>query len=232
MPIFNVSLACFLQRGAWKSVWMNFGKTQLNWFDLLVVGLLIFGMWRGRKRGLSEELLDVLQWLCTIVIGALGYGLVGRSLSTSTRLPPFYANVIGYTMIALALKLIFNVFKRAAGEKLVQSDFFGSFEYYLGMLAGALRFACILLFSLSFLHAKYISDSERLANARMQADNFGSITFPTFGSLQHTVFYESISGSFIRKNLHAQLVQPARGGISWGDTLGRRREHAVEEVLK
>lgn len=211
---------------------MNFGKNQLNWFDLLVVGLVILGVWRGRKRGLSEELLDVLQWLAIVVVGALMYRPVASALSAATRLPAFYSNVLSYVVIALSIKLLFNLVRRAAGTKLVQSDAFGRFEYYLGMLAGVVRFACILLFALSFLHAKYISDNERLATAKMQADNFGSISFPTFGSLQHTIFYESISGQFIRKNLRAQLVQPARGGLITGETIGRRRESAVEEVFK
>jgi uncharacterized membrane protein required for colicin V production len=211
---------------------MNFGKTQLNWFDLLVMGLVVLGIFRGRKRGLSEELLDVIQWVAIVVLGAIFYRPVGQALNAATRLPPFYANVFSYVVIALTIKLLFGVFKRAAGEKLVQSDAFGPFEYYLGMIAGVVRFFCILLFALSFLHAKYISDSERAATAKMQADNFGSISFPTFGSLQHTIFYESISGQFIRKNLRAQLVQPSRGGFIGHDTIGRRRQDAVEEVLK
>jgi len=212
---------------------MNFGKTQLNWFDLLVMGLIVFGIWRGRKRGLSEELLDVVQWLCIVVFGALAYAPVGRALSGATRLPPFFSNVTAYLVVALMIKLLFGFVKRATGEKLVQSDAFGSLEYYLGMAAGMVRFLCILLFALSFLHAKYISDSERAATAKMQADNFGSIAFPTFGSLQHTIFYESISGQFIRKNFRAQLVQPVRGGIGGNsDSIGRRRERAVEEVLR
>ncbi len=211
---------------------MDFAKTQLNWFDLLVIVMVAVGIWRGRKRGLSEELLDVIQWLCIVVVGAIAYRPVSAALASSTRLPAFYANVFSYLIIALTFKLLFNFFKKATGEKLVQSDAFGPFEYYLGMVAGVIRFSCILLFALSFLHAKYISDSERAATAKMQADNFGSISFPTFGSLQHTIFYESVSGRFIRKNLRAQLVEPARGGFGGGDTLGHRREHAVEEVLK
>jgi uncharacterized membrane protein required for colicin V production len=212
---------------------MNFGKSQLNWFDLLVMGLVVLGIFRGRKRGLSEELLDVVQWIVIVVVGAMAYRPVAQALSNATGLPGFYSNVTSYVVIALGIKLLFSFIKRAAGEKLVQSDAFGPFEYYLGMIAGVVRFSCILLFALSFLHARYISDSERAETARMQADNFGSISFPTFGSLQHTIFYESISGQFIRKNLRAQLVQPAKGGLGLGgETLGRRRQNAVEEILK
>jgi uncharacterized membrane protein required for colicin V production len=213
---------------------MTIAKTHFNWFDILVMGLVAFGIWRGRKRGMSEELLDVFQWLTIVVAGALLYAPIGHLIASFTRFPPFWANIIAYTLLALVIRLMFGIVKQAAGEKLVQSDAFGRMEYYFGMVAGTVRFSCILIFALSFLHARHISESERLANAKMQADNFGAISFPTFGSLQQSIFYESVSGTFIRKNLRAQLVQPAGGKLTLGgsDTMGRRRERAVEEVYK
>jgi hypothetical protein len=34
-----------------------------NWFDVALVLVLAFGFWRGRKRGMTKELLPTLQWL-------------------------------------------------------------------------------------------------------------------------------------------------------------------------
>lgn len=211
---------------------MNFGKVQCNWFDLIVLGLVIFGIFRGRKRGMSEELLDVFQWLAIVVFGALVYLPFGRLIVKALGFSPFLSNVIAYVFIALGIKFLIASTKRAVGEKLVQSDAFGRFEYYLGMMAGTLRYVCILIFALSFIHAKYISDSERAATAKMQAENFGSISFPTLGSLQQSIFYESVSGKFIRRNLRAQMMQPADGQSHRGETMAQRRQRAVEEVMK
>jgi uncharacterized membrane protein required for colicin V production len=211
---------------------MNFGKFQLNWFDLLVLGLTIFGLYRGRKRGMSEELLDLFQWLAIVVLAALFYAPLGRTISKTTDMPPFFGNIAAYAFIAILIKLCFTTAKRAVGEKLVQSDAFGHFEYYLGMLAAPVRYACILIFVLSFVHAKHVSDAERAATARMQEENFGSISFPTFGSLQHTIFHESFSGKFIARHLRDQLVQPADAAGRPHETIAQRRERAVEEVLK
>src|SRR5690606_37706881 len=105
----------------------------LTWFDLLLAGLLIFGFLRGRKRGMSEEMLDVFQWLTIIVVGALLYDPVGKLISRSGSMGLLYAYVIAYLLVALILKLVFSTVKRAVGEKLVHADAFGSFEYYLGM---------------------------------------------------------------------------------------------------
>lgn len=206
---------------------------QLTWFDLLVLALVAYGIFRGKKRGMSEELLDVFQWLLIVVLGAFFYGPVGKLVQGAAGFSALLSNIIAYVLVALIIKLIFSMIKRNVGEKLVHSDAFGRFEYYLGMVAGTVRCLCILIFSLSFLHAKYISDAERAATAKMQRDNFGSISFPTIGSLQQSIFYESYSGQFIKRNLKEQLIQPANGsGPTRSDTIARRREQAVEEIIK
>jgi uncharacterized membrane protein required for colicin V production len=203
------------------------------WFDLLVLALVAYGIFRGRKRGMSEELLDVFQWLLIVVLGALLYAPFGRVLSHFSGFSPLVSHIIAYCLIALALKLIFSMVKRSVGEKLVHADTFGRFEYYLGMLAGTVRCLCILIFALSFIHAKYISDAERAATAKMQADNFGSISFPTLGSLQQGIFYESYSGKFIKKNLQAQMIKPSQGGApERGPSPARRREQDIEAIMK
>ncbi len=212
---------------------MELGKFALTWFDLVVLALVAYGIFRGRKRGMSEELLDVFQWLCIVVLGALLYSSLGKALSLFAGFPLLISNVIAYAFIAIVIKFTFTAVKRSVGEKLVHSDAFGRFEYYLGMLAGMVRCLCILIFALSFLHAKYISDAERAATAKMQAENFGSISFPTIGSLQQTVFYESHSGKFIRRHLREQLMQPVlAAGTRQKDSIGRQRERDVEAVMK
>lgn len=213
---------------------MNLSQFQLTGFDLLVLGLVAYGIFRGRKRGMSEELLDVFQWLCIVVLGAMLYSPLGKMVHQSANFSLLLSNIIAYVLIALIIKLIFSTVKRNVGEKLVHSDAFGRFEYYLGMLAGMVRCLCILIFALSFLHAKYISDAERAATAKMQRDNFGSISFPTIGSLQQSIFYESYSGQFIKKNLKEQMIAPSSGAVvaQSDNSIGRRRERAVEEVMK
>jgi uncharacterized membrane protein required for colicin V production len=207
-------------------------KANLNGFDLLVLALIAFGVYRGRKRGISEELLDLVKWLAIVILGALLYEPAGSLFVKSAGFSPFVSNVLAYVIIAILIALGFAVIKRAVGEKLVQSDAFGRLEYYLGMLGGAVRYLCILILGLSLLHAKYISDAERAATAKMQADNFGSISFPTIGSLQQSIFYESSSGKYLRKHLKMVLMKPAEAGGKRGETIGQRRTRAFEEVIK
>ncbi|MDB6041216.1 MAG: Colicin production protein [Verrucomicrobiales bacterium] len=201
----------------------------LNWFDILVVVVILLGVVRGRKRGISEELLDILQWLLIVVLAALFYMPLGNLVASYTHLSLLPAYVACYLSIAIAIKLLFTAIKSMVGEKLIQADTFGGMEYYLGMLAGALRFLCVLIVALALLNSKYISKAEREALKRMQSDNFGSISFPTLSSLQETVFGESISGKFIRVHLKDQLIRPTPATANVGSQLPRDRD--LDEVL-
>lgn len=202
-------------------------------FDIVLIIVILVGIWRGRKRGISNELLDVLEWIGIVVGAGLGYPYVGGLLVRYANVPNGFANVLGYLIIAAVILAIFKSIKRAVGEKLVQGDSFGRFEFYLGMIAGAIRFACILLFVLALLHSKYSTAEARAAYAKLQQDNLGSISFPTLDGIQQSVFYESYSGNFIRTNLAEIMIQPSVPGRGHypGEGLKRRRQRNLDEVL-
>lgn len=210
------------------------GELTYNWFDLVVFAFLVVGLFRGRKRGMSEELLAIFQWLSIVVAAAYFYrpfGLFLVSISGMSRLGCYMA---AYLLIAVGIKLLFSSIKRAVGEKLVGSDIFGRMEYYLGMAAGVLRYACMLLMFLAFLNAKYISEGELKRVAKVQKDNFGDISFPTFGSLQQDVFKKSLVGSLTKQHLsnHLIVTGPDDGQTkAAGDGIGKRREREVQDII-
>ena len=45
-----------------------------NWFDFVVLIVLGIGVFRGRQRGMSEELLGLFEWLTIVVVSALAIG--------------------------------------------------------------------------------------------------------------------------------------------------------------
>ena len=146
----------------------------------------------------------------------------------------FLGAIAAYLLIAIVIKLLFSFIKRSVGEKLVGSDIFGRMEYYLGMAAGMLRYACMLLMFMAFLNAKYISEAELKRVAKVQKDNFGDISFPTFGSLQQDVFKKSLVGSLTKQHLSNHLiVTGADDGQTKaaGDGIGKRREREVQDII-
>jgi len=201
-------------------------------FDGFLLAFLVLGILRGRKRGISEEFLDVIQWLLVVVGAGFGYPALGHMLIQYAYFPPFFGNVMAYIIIGALIVLLFRMVKRGLGEKLVQGDVFGRYEFYLGMLAGFIRFACIALFFLAMIHAKYSTQADRDRFAELQRRNFGSISFPTLDEMQYSIFYKSASGNLIRTNLSLLLIKPVPNSTDQAsNTIGRRREAEVDRIF-
>jgi uncharacterized membrane protein required for colicin V production len=202
-----------------------------NWFDLIVLTLLVVGIIVGRRRGMSLELLSVFQWLAIVFVGAMICGPLGKLFADFSGISPVLTYITAYLLAAIAIKLFFVMIRRMAGEKLMSGEVFGNLEYYLGMLAGLIRFACIILFFLALLSAKQVTKAELAAQLKSQQDWAGSIYFPPFGSVQQAIFEESLSGRTVKQYLSDQLinVDPSAGGGA-RETIGRRREREVNEI--
>src|SRR5437868_10477099 len=185
---------------------MSPDKLPVNLFDLILVAVLVVGVLRGRKHGMSEELLSLLKWLAILVVCALVYEPVGKVFVGSFTLLACY--LMAYVAAALLILCIFAGVKRALGGKLLGSDIFGKAEYYLGMGSGLVRFSCMLLAALALLNARYFSPTEVKAMENFQNDVYGSNFFPTLHSVQSSVLERSLLGPWIKENLSFLLIKP------------------------
>jgi uncharacterized membrane protein required for colicin V production len=178
-----------------------------GWFDLAVMAMLVAGFFRGRKRGMSVEFMDVLQWLAIIGGGAAIYQPVGSFVALTSGAGKLFSYLISYLLVAIMVKTLCTIFKRSVGDKLVSSEIFGNLEYYLGMAAGMVRYLCMVLFFLALLNARLYTDEEMRAEDLMQKKNFEDIRFPTLGSLQRSVFKGSFTGHFAKQNAPFLLIE-------------------------
>lgn len=206
-----------------------------SWIDFVIVGILFVGLWRGRKRGMSEELLDIVKWAVIVVGAGYLYEPGGRLLAQSSVFSQLSCYIFSYFVIALSIVLLFSVIRKSVGAKIVGSDVFGSGEYYLGMLAGMFRYSCIIVVAMSFLNARYFSPQEVAASEKYQQDNFGSDFFPTWPDLQQQVFTKSFAGRLAHDHLQVTMIRPTPAddkGLGQDTDLGRRRERSVYEVME
>ena len=214
---------------------MNVDTLNVSWIDMLVLLLLCVGLWRGRKRGMSEELLDVIKWALTVLLAGLLYEPVARFILELTSIfSPLACSIVTYLTLVVIIAIAFSFIKTGAGSKLVGSDAFGSAEYYLGMMAGIFRYACIILVGMSFLNARQYTPDELRNSKKFQEDNFGSTFFITLPDLQTEVFTRSLSGRFAREYLSIVLIRPSAGGgteLSGKDNVARARERSVYDIL-
>ena len=206
----------------------------VSWVDLLAVGLLVVGIIRGRTRGMSEELLDLVKWLITVVAAGNLYQPLGHFLAESTVFSLLSCYVAVYCGLIIIIKLLFSVIQRTVGQKLIGSDVFGNGEYYLGMMAGTIRYACIFFVALAFLNSKRFSPEEIAAEVKYQEENFGSIRFPTLNGLQTSVFQRSWTGKLVQEHLGALLIErtaPDTKSLAGNEQVVRGRERRFDEVL-
>ena len=181
----------------------------VNWFDAVVVLMLGFGLFRGRKNGMSKELLPLFQWLAVILVSGLFYATVAQLLAKLVGLSPLLSNLLAYALLAVVVFLIFSLLKRTVGLRLFGSNLFGNAEYYLGMPAGLVRFACLLIFALAFLNARHYTPAEIEAGNQYQERWYGAHFFPDLYTVQSQVLEKSFTGPYIKKYLAVLLIEPA-----------------------
>ena len=188
---------------------MSLDQLPINLFDLVVIVVLAAGILRGRKHGMSEELLSLVKWLAILLVARCSTSRAGTcSRSSRSMFGRLACYLMAYVGAALLVFLLFAGIKRAFGGKLLGSDIFGRSEYYLGMGSGLVRFSCMLLAALALLNARYFSPTEVRAMEKFQDDVYGSNFFPTLHSVQATVFDRSLTGPWIKENLGFLLIKP------------------------
>lgn len=192
---------------------MKFDKLPINWFDLFLLVWLGLGLFRGRKRGMSAELLTFLEWVAIVFACGILYQPLGKWLwQTSKVFGLMFSYIASYLVVAGGVAIIFVLGKRQFGGKLIGSDAFGKWEYYLGMPAGLLRFACIMIALLAILNARFYSEQEIQAEKNYQMKNYDSEFFPTLHTLQAGVFEQSFTGPYLKKYLGFLLIESTGPG--------------------
>jgi uncharacterized membrane protein required for colicin V production len=219
----------------WLNSFTKFASSlTVGWVDFVAIIVICLGMMRGRKRGLSEEILDTTMWILILVAGGLLYRGLGDFMSQKPFLSRLTYYMISYIGIALGVKIVFALIKAKFGSKIAESDVFGRLEFYGGMGAGAVRFMCVFLFILALLNAPHYS-AEFLAQRARDVDyNYGSDFFPHPSKIQTAVFAESFTGKNIQKHLPMLLIartDDSSKGIRDDSSLGRRNERRIDAIV-
>jgi uncharacterized membrane protein required for colicin V production len=178
----------------------------INWFDVVVVIAVLFGMNKGRKHGMSEEIMVMFQWIAIVFAGAFLYKPVGDMLAQSSPVSHLFCYIAIYISAAIMTKIAFSTLKKAMGGKLIGSDVFGGGEYYLGMIAGGIRYCCMLMAALALLNAPYYSTQDIAAARAYQNEAFGSNFFPELSTIQTEVFRESLIGGAVKQRAGILLI--------------------------
>jgi len=189
-------------------------KLPVNWFDALLLGLLILGLFRGRKHGMSRELLPVLKWLTVVLVAGFFYPMTAELLSNTAGMRKLPSYICGYLVLAAVVILIFMGIKKLLSSRMGENNFFGSGEYYLGMMSGMVRFSCMLIAVLAVLNAPYytqadIKEHEAYVKRWYGGGLYSGNYFPDVNTIQDQVFKRSFTGPYLKDFLKPILVVTA-----------------------
>src|SRR5882757_8961945 len=88
---------------------VSLDRFPVGWFDIALIVVLVFGYFRGRKNGMTKEVLPMFQWLATVLLCGLGYELVGQGLldvaQLKLKVTPAY--ILGYLSLAFLVYIVF-----------------------------------------------------------------------------------------------------------------------------
>lgn len=198
-----------------------------NWFDLALVALLALGFWRGRKRGMTKELLPTLQWVAVLLGAGFGHIVLADWLQEHGYIRQVFAGkfdertaalMSSYLFIAMILFTIFTALKRKYNPKLEGSNVFGSNEYYWGVVAGVVRYVCMMLVGLAILNGPYYSplDIQRIKQYKLNTfaaggnvkgmENDTGDFIPSVYEVQDSIFKQSLIGPYIKDDLSMLLI--------------------------
>jgi uncharacterized membrane protein required for colicin V production len=188
-------------------------KLPFGWFDVALVAVLGFGLFRGRKNGMTKEVLPMFHWVATVLVCGLAYEMVGQLIINFSGWGKLACYLLSYFSLMFLVYLLFILMKKIFMPRLTGSNFFGSGEYYMGMVSGFIRYACVLFVALALLNAPYYTAadiaSSKAYNARWYGggqEGFSGDFFPTLQSVQAAVFKGSLTGKFIKDYAGVMLV--------------------------
>jgi len=196
---------------------LSLDKLPVNWFDATILIVLVFGLFRGRKNGMTKEIVPTIQWVVLVAVAGLGYTFVAQFYSGVCGLGKAWSGSLGYASIAVLVLIFFSFIKKALMPKLEGSDFFGSAEYYLGMPSGMIRYACVVLFFIALINAPYYSPADLAAQKAYRERWYGGGIYsgdyvPDFHSVQDGIFTKSFSGPYIKQYAGILLVETSPDG--------------------
>ena len=220
---FCIMVAAVIQKATpW---WEHFA---FNWFDLALVLVLAFGFWRGRKRGMTKELLPTLQWIAILLGAGLCHVFVADWFQQQGVIKQVFGShfnertaalMSSYLCITLVIFIVFTVLRRKFNPKLEGSSFFGSNEYYWGVAAGLIRYLCMVLVALALLNGPYYTLAD-IAGAKAYNNrwyggglkDYNGDFIPRVDEVQTAIFTQSLFGSLIKNHLSLLLINSAAPG--------------------
>jgi hypothetical protein len=160
---------------------------------------------------------------------AVGFSLV---VHQCTQFGPLWSNITAYLLIILGVHVAYLWLRKILAEQLAKKDLFGRGEFYLGMVAGFVRFACMLVVGMALMNSRVATAAELAESEKFQAAWFSDIRFPTYGEFQQDVLFKSCAGIWVESNLKTVLIASETSALSpKSESIAQKSNKIIEEIV-
>ena len=156
----------------------------LNWYDLVVIAALLYGVWGGLRAGLTGEIIRVIGLVVMIVLAIEFYLPAGNWLQSHVRLDTDSASLIAFVSIALVVHLVALAARLAMHKQMQKLKFAAMIENVGGSFAGVLRMAAIMTWLSVFL---CLSGSNYWRQTVGEESQFGAFVVTSFPGINDMV---------------------------------------------
>ncbi|NQU10224.1 CvpA family protein, partial [bacterium] len=116
----------------------------VNWYDFVVLVVLLFGLWSGVRAGLSSELIATLGLLLVILLAPTCYPPVGAWIQDHSRFAVEHANLLAFVAIAVVIYGLTVILREFTRRRRQRRAWPALIETVGGGLAGILRLAVFM----------------------------------------------------------------------------------------
>jgi len=134
---------------------------KVNWFDIIVIVLVVRGVYLGANKGLTAELFNFFGIVTSLMMAVHWYSQVADIFIVNFDLPTWLSQFVCFVAIAQIIRVVFK-YGLALVLKLLNVQFMPQLERVGGGIVGFGRgiiISCILALALNFLPLHYITES-------------------------------------------------------------------------
>jgi uncharacterized membrane protein required for colicin V production len=149
----------------------------VNWYDVVVVGALLYGVWSGIRAGLTGEIIRVIGLVMMFVLAVEFHQPVGVWLNANSPLPDDVCQLVAFVSIAVVVYLITLWIRLATRKRMLEVKTAALVENVGGGFAGAIRMVLIMAWVTMVLS---LSTSNFLYDQIGLKSRFGSLVLDQF----------------------------------------------------
>lgn len=173
----------------------------LNWFDYLIIVILIFYAYEGYSSGFIRALLDLINFIVSFVMGLRFYGFFSGFLIDKFSIPQGFSDAIGFFIVAFLAEIIIGILIRKYFT--LQPSILHRFNKILGVLPGILSGTILVSFILILLIAFPVSTAIKHS---ISSSKIGSLLLSNAQGLEKEL--NSVFGGAISETINFLTVEP------------------------